>query len=165
MAGSDALELAGQVAGDLGRGVVDGPLPAAMPRPGPGLAQPGGPLAGQLDLDRDPLGQGVDVLAVQPAPCLGLGVVGELDGGVGDVALAGLAAQLPLRQPAAPGGDAWLQREPHDADGVDVGELGDDEGPGAYVQADQPQCLDGGGDPQVPEEPVAGDQATVLYVL
>ena len=49
-----------------------------------------------------------------------------------------------------------------DPDGVDVGELGDDEGPGAHVQADQPQRLDGGGDPQVAEEAVAGDQAAVL---
>jgi hypothetical protein len=38
MAGPDALELAGQVAGDLGWGVVDGPGPAAMPGAGPGLA-------------------------------------------------------------------------------------------------------------------------------
>ena len=65
MARPDALELAGQVAGDLGRGVVDGPCPAAMPGAGPGLPQPGGALAGQLDLDRHPLGQRVDVLAVQ----------------------------------------------------------------------------------------------------
>ena len=91
------MELAGQVAGDLGRGVVDGALPAAMPGPGPGLAQPGGALAGQLDLDRDPLGERVDVLAVQPGAGRSGGVVGELDGGVGDVALAGLTAQLPLR--------------------------------------------------------------------
>ena len=162
MPGPDALELAGQVAGDLGRGVVDGPGPAAMAGPGPGLPQPGGALAGQLDLDRHPLGQRVDVLAVQAGAGLGLGVVGELDGGVGDVALAGLAAQLPLRQPAATGGDAWLQGQADDADGVDVGELGDDEGPGAHVQADQPQRLGGGGDPQVAEQAVAGDQAAVL---
>ena len=41
MARPDALELAGQVAGDLGRGVVDGPGPAAMPGPGPGLRAAG----------------------------------------------------------------------------------------------------------------------------
>jgi hypothetical protein len=45
---------------------------------------------------------------------------------------------------------------------MDVGELGDDEGPGADVQADQPQRLDGGGDPQEAQEAVAGDQAAVL---
>jgi hypothetical protein len=78
------------------------------------------------------------------------------------VALAGFAAQLALTQPAATGRDAWLQREPDDADGVDVGELGDDEGPGAHVQADQPQRFDGRGDPLVAEQPVAGDQAAVL---
>src|SRR4029453_15841731 len=118
MARADALELAGQVAGDLGRGVVGGPGPAAMAGAGPGLAQAGSALAGQLDLDRDPLGQGVDVLAVQARPGLGVGVVGELDSAVGDVALAGLPAQLALAEPAATGGDAWLQGEPHDADGV-----------------------------------------------
>jgi hypothetical protein len=91
-----------------------------------------------------------------------LGVVGELDGAVRAVALAGLAAQLPLRQPTAAGGDAWLQSEPHDADRLDVRELRNDEGPGAHVQADQPQRLDRGGDPQVPEEAVALDQAAVL---
>ena len=96
MARTDALELAGQVAGDLGWGVVDGPGPTAMAGPGPGLPQPSGALAGQLDLDRDPLGQWVDVLAVQPRPGLQVGVVGELDGAVGDVALAGFAAQLTL---------------------------------------------------------------------
>jgi hypothetical protein len=113
-------------------------------------------LAGQLDLDRDPLGQRVDVLAVQAGACGGLGVVGELDGAVRHVALAGLAAQLPLRQPAPTGGDAWLQGEAHDADGVDVGELGDDERPGAHVQADQPQGLGGGGDPQMHYRPLLG---------
>src|SRR5829696_2456444 len=158
MAGPDALELAGQVAGDLGRGVVDGPDPAAMARPGPGLAQPGRALAGQLDLDRDPLRERVDVLAVQAGASGGVRVVRELDGGVGDVALAGLPAQLPLAEPAAPGGDAWLQGQADHADGVDVGELGDDEGPGAHVQADQPQGLSGGGDPQVAQQAVAGDQ-------
>ena len=81
MARADALELAGQVAGDLRGGVVDGPDPPAMPGPGPGLAQPGGALAGQLDLDRNPLGERVDVLAVQPGTGFGVGVVGELDGG------------------------------------------------------------------------------------
>ena len=48
-----------------------------------------------------------------------------------------------------PCGDAWLQGQAHDPDGMDVGELGDDEGPGPHVQADQPQRLGGGGDPQV----------------
>ena len=133
-----------------------------MARAGPGLPQPSRALAGQLDLDRHPPGQRVDVLAVQARPSGGVGVVGELDGGVGDLALAGFPAQLPLRQPAAPGGDAWLQGQPHDPDGVDVGELGDDEGPGAHVQADQPQRLGRGRDPQVPEEAVAVDQAAVL---
>src|SRR5215218_10701908 len=108
MARADALELTGQVAGDLGRGVVDGPLPAAMPRPSPRFAKAGGALASQLDLDRDPLRQGVDVLAVQPSAGLQVGGVGELDGGVGDVTLAGLPAQLPLRQPAPAGRDARL---------------------------------------------------------
>ena len=108
------------------------------------------------------LGSGSTSSPYSPAPAGGLGVVGELDGAVGDVALAGLAAQLPLAEPAATGGDAWLQGQPHDADGVDVGELGNDEGPGAHVQADQPQGLDGGGDPQVAEEAVADDQAAVL---
>ena len=108
------------------------------------------------------LGSGSTSSPYSPDAGLGVGVVGELDGGVGDVALAGLAAQLPLRQPAATGGDAWLQGEADDADGVDVGELGDDEGPGAHVQADQPQRLGGGGDPQVAEQAVAGDQAAVL---
>src|SRR5918993_1899573 len=133
-----------------------------MPRTGPGLPEAGGALAGQLDLDRHPLGQGVDVLAVQAGAGGDLGVVGQLDGAVGDVALAGLPAQLPLAQPAATLGDAWLQGEADDPDGVDVGELGDDEGPGADVQADQPQCLDGGGDPQVAQQAVTGDQAAVL---
>ena len=40
-------------------------------------------------------------------------------------------AQLPLGEPAATLGDAWLQGQADDADGVDVGELGDDEGPAA----------------------------------
>jgi hypothetical protein len=78
------------------------------------------------------------------------------------MALAGLAAQLALTEPAATGGDAWLQGEPYDPDGVDVGELGDDEGPAAYVQADQPHRLGGWGDPQVAQQPVTRDQATVL---
>jgi hypothetical protein len=133
-----------------------------MPGSGPGLAQPGRALAGQLDLDRDPLGQRVDVLAVQAGAGGGLRVVGELDGAVGDVALAGLAAQLPLAEPAAALGDAWLQGQPHDANGVEMGELGDDEGPAAYLQADQPQRLDGGRDPLESEQPVTSDQAAVL---
>src|SRR5215203_2549527 len=127
MPGPDALELAGQVAGDLGRGVVDGPGPAAMAGSGPGLAQPGGALAGQLDLDRDPLGQRVHVLAVPAGAGDGLGVVGEPDSAVGAVALAGLPAQLPLAEPAATGRDAWLQGQPHDPDGMDMGQLRDDE--------------------------------------
>src|SRR5512132_2146409 len=133
-----------------------------MTRSGPGLAQPGGALAGQLDLDRHSLGQGVDVLAIQAGAGLQVGCVGELDGAVGAVALAGLAAQLPLAQPATTGGDAWLQGQPDDADGLDVRELRNDEGPGADVQADQPQRLDRGRDPQVAQEPVALDQAAVL---
>src|SRR5512132_2514099 len=70
--------------------------------------------------------------------------------------------QLPLAEPAATGRDASLQGEPDDADGMDVGELGDDEGPGAHVQADQPQRLDSGRDPLVAEEAVAVDQTAVL---
>jgi hypothetical protein len=143
---ADALELAGEVAGHLGRRVVGGPLPAAMPGSGPGLPQPGRTLAGQLNLDRHPAGQRVHVLAVQPRPGGEVGGVGQLDGGVWDVALTGLPAQLALRQPAAALGDAWLQGQPHDPDGVDVGQLGDDEGPAAHVQADQPQRLDDEGD-------------------
>jgi hypothetical protein len=45
---------------------------------------------------------------------------------------------------------------------VDVGELGDDEGPAAHIQADQPQGLDGRGDPQVAQEAVTLDQAAGL---
>ena len=162
VARADAGQLGGQVAGDLGRGVVDGPHPAAMPRSRPGLPQPRRALAGQLDLDRDPLGQGVDVLAVQARAGLGVGGIRKLDGGVGDMALAGLAAQLALRQPAATDRDAWLQGQAHDADGVDVGELRDHEGPGAHVQADQPQRLGRGRGPQVAQQPIAGDQTAVL---
>ena len=121
-----------------------------MAGPGPGLPQPSRPLAGQLDLDRDPAGQRVDVLAVQPGAGLQVGGVGELDGGVGDMALAGFPAQLPLAEPATALGDAWLDGEPHDADGVDVGELGNDEGPGPHVQADQSQRPGRGGDPGGP---------------
>jgi hypothetical protein len=78
------------------------------------------------------------------------------------MALAGLAAQLALRQPAATDRDAWLQGQAHDADGVDVGELRDHEGPGAHVQADQPQRLGRGRGPQVAQQPIAGDQTAVL---
>jgi len=129
---------------------------------GPRLAQPSRALAGQLHLDRHPLREWVDVLPVQARSGFGVGGVGELDGGVGDVALAGLAAQLPLAEPAAPGGDAWLQGEADDADGMHVGELGDDEGPGPHLQADQPQRLGRGRDPQVAQEAVAVHQAAVL---
>jgi len=132
-----------------------------MPRPGPALPQPGGGLSGQLDLDRDPAGQRVDVLAVQPRPALGRGV-GELDGAVGDVALAGVAAQLPLTDPPPTLGNARFEGEADHADGVDVGELGDHERPGAHVQADQPQRLGRRRDPQMAEQPVPGDQAALL---
>src|SRR5215207_4337309 len=78
------------------------------------------------------------------------------------MALAGLTAQLALAEPAATRWDAWLQGESDHPDGVDVGELGDDEGPAAHVQADQPQSLHGGRDPLVAEQPVSSDQAAVL---
>jgi hypothetical protein len=107
---------------------------------GPGLPQPSGALAGQLDFHRHSLGERVDVLAVQPSAGGQVGGVGELDGGVGDVALAGLATQLSLRQLATALGNAWLQGQPHDPHGVDVGKLGDDKRPGPHVQADQPQA-------------------------
>jgi hypothetical protein len=72
-----------------------------MPRLLPVLAKAGGGLAGQLDLDRDALRQGVDVLAVQ-ASAGGVGVIRQLDRAVGDVPGA-LPAQLALADPAAPG--------------------------------------------------------------
>jgi hypothetical protein len=92
MAGPDTGQLAGEVAGDLGWGVVDGLGPAAMAGSGPGLPQAGGALAGQLNLDRDPPREGVDVLPIQAGPGDGVGVLREFDGGVRDVALASLAA-------------------------------------------------------------------------
>jgi hypothetical protein len=57
------------------------------------------------------------------------------------VSLAGFLAQLPLAEPPAASGDGGFEGEADHADGVDVGELGDDKRPRAHVQADQPQRL------------------------
>jgi len=43
-----------------------------------------------------------------------------------------------------------------------MGELGDDEGPAANVEANQPQRLRRGGDPLESKQPVSSDQAAFL---
>jgi hypothetical protein len=73
-----------------------------------------------------------------------------------------LAAQLPLADPAATRRNAGFEGEADHADSVDVGELRDDERPGAHVQADQAQRLGGRGGPHVAEQAVALDQPAVL---
>jgi hypothetical protein len=160
--GADAPELPVEVAGDLGRGVVHGPDPAAVLGPLPGLAETGGGLAGQLDLHRDARGQGVDVLAVQPRASLAVGFVGQLDGTVRDLPLARLLAKLPLADPPAALGDRGFEGQADHPHGVDVGELRNHERPGADVQADQAQRLAGGSDPQVAKQPVTLDQAALV---
>ena len=95
----------------------------------------------------------------RPAPAVPRGVR-KLDGAIGRGSY-GFAAQLPLRQPRpprgcfAPGRGARRRR-------VDVGQLGDDEGPDRHVQADQPQGLGEGATHSWPSRGGHRDQATVL---